>query len=367
MLLFIFTFPIDSKTSSSYHSFMIKTGIIGATGYAGQELVRLLAHHPEVELKYISSRSYEGITFNEVYPNFRNSILEKCVSMDVAEMAEECDAVFLALPHGLTFPQITDDILKKTVVIDLGADFRLKNPEVYRQWYGLTHTNTELLRKSVYGLCELHRNEISGKSLIANPGCYTTCSILSLTPLLKNKLIEVSSIIIDAKSGVSGAGRSLSLGVHYTECNESVKAYKVAAHRHTPEIEQELSLAAGKEITINFTPHLIPMSRGILTTSYANMLTDTTEDELYRMYKDFYKNEPFIRIVEPGNLPETRFVRFSNYVDIGFVTDKRTGRAIIVGAIDNLIKGAAGQAVQNMNIRFGFNETTGLQNIPIVP
>ncbi len=367
MLLFIDLFPIDSKTIGSYHISMIKTGIIGATGYAGQELVRLLNHHPEVELKYISSRSYEGIKFSEVYPNFRDSITEKCVSMDVTEMAEECDAVFLALPHGLTFPQITEDILKKTVVIDLGADFRLNNPEVYKQWYGLNHTNTEILETSVYGLCELYRDIIPGKALIANPGCYTTCSILSLTPLLKNKLIDTSSVIIDAKSGVSGAGRSLSLGVHYPECNESVKAYKVAAHRHTPEIEQELSLAAGEEVRVNFTPHLIPMSRGILTTSYTNLLFDTTADELYRIYKDFYNNDPFIRILEPGYLPETRFVRYSNYVDIGFVTDKRTGRAIVVGAIDNLIKGAAGQAVQNMNIRFHFDETTGLKNIPIVP
>ncbi len=346
---------------------MIKAGIIGATGYAGQELVRLLQAHPEVDLKYFSSKSYKNTPYSGVYPNFRDIIPGKCVSMDVSEMAEECDVVFLALPHGLTFPQIDESILGKTVVIDLGADFRLKDPDVYKQWYGLAHTNTEILSRAVYGLCELHREEIPGKALIANPGCYTTCSILSLTPLLKEGLAVPSSVIVDAKSGVSGAGRSLSLGVHFAECNESVKAYKVAAHRHTPEIEQELSRAAGQDITINFTPHLIPMNRGILTTSYADLTEDTDADDLYLLYSNFYKDEPFIRILKPGTLPETRFVRYSNYVDIGFTVDKRTGRAIVIGAIDNLIKGAAGQAVQNMNIRFGFGETAGLKNIPVVP
>ena len=346
---------------------MIKAGIIGATGYAGQELARLLMNHPEADLKYFSSKNYKDTPYSDVYPNFRDILPGKCVSMDVGEMAEECDVVFLALPHGLTFPQIDEGILRKTVVIDLGADFRLKDPEVYRRWYGLTHTNTKALSGAVYGLCELHREEIPGKALIANPGCYTTCSILSLSPLLKERLAVPSSIIVDAKSGVSGAGRSLSIGVHFSECNESVKAYKVTAHRHTPEIEQELSLAAGQDITINFTPHLIPMNRGILTTAYADLKGDTDTDDLYSLYSDFYKDEPFIRILKPGTLPETRFVRYSNYVDIGFTVDKRTGRAIVIGAIDNLIKGAAGQAVQNMNIRFGLGETAGLQNIPILP
>ncbi len=358
---------IDSKTSSPYHKTMIKAGIIGATGYAGQELVRLLKSHPEVNIKHISSRTYNGDSYSSVFPNFNGIIPDNCVEMDVEQMAEDCDVIFLALPHGLTFPQLNNDILNKTVIIDLGADFRLSDPEIYRQWYGIEHTNPALIKESVYGLCEIYRDKIKNSSLIANPGCYTTCSILSLIPLLKEKLIDPSSIIVDAKSGVSGAGRSLSMGVHFSECNESVKAYKVAAHRHTPEIEQELSLAAGKDVFINFTPHLIPMNRGILTTSYSELLKDVTAEDLYILYSSFYENEPFIRVLKPGNLPETRFVRYSNYVDIGIVTDNRTGRAIIIGAIDNLIKGAAGQAVQNFNIRFGFDETTALTGIPIMP
>ncbi len=350
---------------SSYHEIMIKAGIIGATGYAGHELVRLLTRHPDVEIKYLSSRTYAEKAYEDVFPNFNSLISGKYVSMDVADMADYCDVIFLALPHGLTFNQITEEILKKTVIIDLGADFRLKDPYVYEKWYGIKHTNLSMLEKSVYGLCELNRESIRKNRLIANPGCYTTCSILSLTPLLKANLIDPASIIIDAKSGVSGAGRSLSAAVHFAECNESVKAYKVATHRHTPEIEQELSKTAGEKITLTFTPHLIPMNRGILTTSYTNLKRKTNIEDIYRLYTDYYKNEKFIRILEPGKLPETRFVRSSNFTDIGFSADDRTGRLIVVGVIDNLIKGAAGQAVQNMNIHFNFPEENGLSYVPV--
>jgi len=345
---------------------MIKAGIIGATGYAGEELVRILMNHPDVELTYLSSRSYTGESFQDIFPNFNSLLADKCVSMNVSEMAELCDVVFLALPHGLTFGQINEEILSKTVIIDLGADFRLDNADVYETWYGIKHTNTLLLKKAVYGLCEYNRDSVKKSQLIANPGCYTTCSILSVSPLLHAGFIDPGTIIIDAKSGISGAGRSLSMGVHFAECNESVKAYKVAAHRHTPEIEQELATAAGENVTITFTPHLIPMNRGILTTSYASLKKPTSLESIYEYYRDFYKEDFFIRILEPGKLPETRFVRSSNFVDIGFALDKRTNRVIVVGALDNLIKGAAGQAVQNMNIRFSLDEKKGLTFIPAI-
>ncbi len=366
MLLLIMVQMIDSFRGSTYHTCMIKAGIIGATGYAGEEIVRLLTGHPEVEIKYLSSRTYQGEPFTDIFSQFNTLLSDRCVSMDIAEMADSCDVIFLALPHGLTFSQVTEDILLKTVIIDLGADFRLKNEDVYEKWYGVKHTNTKILKQAVYGLCELNRIEIAASRLIANPGCYTTCSILSLAPLLAEKRINPSSIIIDAKSGISGAGRSLSRGVHYAECNESVKAYKAASHRHAPEIEQELSILAGEDVMLTFTPHLIPMNRGILTTSYASLKKSTSLDDLFYLYKNFYRNEHFVRILDPGKLPETRFVRSSNFIDIGFALDERLNRVIIVGAIDNLIKGAAGQAVQNMNILFGYPEEEGLTAIPAV-
>ncbi len=349
-----------------YHAFMIKAGIIGSTGYAGEELVRLLTGHPEVEIQHLSSKSYPGTSYKDVYPQFNSILPEDCVSLDVKQMAQSCDVVFLALPHGLSFNQISDSILEKTVTIDLGADFRLKDTTVYEKWYGIQHTKADILKKAVYGLCELNRKNIEGSRLIANPGCYTTCSILSLAPLLAEGMVQPRSIIIDAKSGISGAGRSLSRGVHYAECNESVKAYKAAAHRHMPEIEQELSIIAGEEVLLTFTPHLIPMNRGILATCYASLKRSSPLEEIYELYREFYRDNYFIRILKPGSLPETRFVRASNFVDIGFALDERLNRIIVVGALDNLIKGAAGQAVQNMNIIFGLPEEEGLTAIPAV-
>lgn len=346
---------------------MIKAGIIGATGYAGSELVRILMQHPEVEIRTMTAHSYVGKQYDEVYESYREINEMVCEDLDIEKMAEECDVIFMALPHGVASKVITEDILNKTKVIDFGADFRLSDADVYEKWYGVKHFGRDTLEKAVYGLCEANREEIKKKSLIANPGCYTTCSILSLRPLLLDGLIDEDSIIIDAKSGVTGAGRGLSLPTMYDECNESVKAYKIASHRHTPEIEEQLSKAAKKEITLNFTPHLIPMNRGILATCYTKLKSPMTYDEVKAVYEKYYKNEYFIRLTKKGVFPETRWVKGSNFLDIGFTIDERTGRIIVIGAIDNLVKGAAGQAVQNMNLLFGLNEKCGLTFAPIFP
>ena len=261
---------------------------------------------------------------------------------------------------------VNENILSKCKIIDLGADFRLSDVETYEKWY-TTHYSKDILKEAVYGLCEIHRDEIKGKRIVGNPGCYTTCSILSLYPLVKEKMIDVNSIIIDAKSGATGAGRGLSLPNHYCELNESVKAYKIANHRHTPEIEEQLSLAAGEEVVLNFTPHLMPMDRGILATCYANLKGNYSYEDIEKVYKKYYENEYFIRLCKKGTFPETKWVKASNFVDIGFTVDERTKRVIVIGAIDNLFKGAAGQAVQNMNILFGLDEKTGIDHVPVFP
>ncbi|EKE02222.1 MAG: hypothetical protein ACD_20C00410G0008 [uncultured bacterium] len=346
---------------------MIKAGIVGSTGYVGAELVRILLQHPEVELSCATSHSYIGKKFEQVYENFREICDLECQEENIEDLADKVDVIFLALPHGIASKKINSDILSKVKIIDIGADFRLKNKDIYELWYETDHHSEGLLKKAVYGLCEWRREEIKKASLLANPGCYTTCSILSLAPLLKEDIIEEDSIIIDAKSGVSGAGRALNLGIHYNECNESIKAYKLASHRHTPEIEQELSDISGKSIKITFTPHLIPMNRGILVTAYGTLKNNVNYDDIRSIYEKYYAKEHFVRITKKGIFPETRWVKGSNYCDIGFAIDERTNRIIVVGAIDNLIKGAAGQAVQNMNLMFGFKETMGLTNIPIFP
>ena len=345
---------------------MIKAGIIGATGYAGQELIRLLYNHSNVEIIHLSSRSYAGMKLSEVYPNFTGIIDKELAGLDAQQMADDCDVIFFALPHGLAADQISEELLEKTKIIDLGADFRLKDKEVYEDWYKVKHSSPEFLGEAVYGLCELNREQIKKARILANPGCYTTCSITSLAPLVDKNIIDNSTIIIDAKSGVSGAGRTVNLPTHFTESNESFKAYGVGNHRHTPEIEQELSNIAGENIVLSFTPHLVPMNRGILTTAYASLIKDIKSDKLIDLYKEYYRDEKFIRIYPQGSLPETRFVRNSNFVDIGIKTDPRTNRVIIVAAIDNLIKGAAGQAVQNMNLMFGLAEDEGLNTVPTV-
>ena len=344
---------------------MIKVGIIGATGYAGSELVRLITQHPKAELVTMTSQSYAGQEYKEVYSNYSH-LDYVCEEEHIEEMAEKCDVIFLALPHGVASKKINADILSKTKIIDLGADFRIQDVDVYEKWY-TTHYSKDILPEAVYGLCEINRDKIKGKRIVANPGCYTSCSILSLYPLVKEGMIDLSSIIIDAKSGATGAGRGLSLGNHYCELNESVKAYKVASHRHTPEIEEQLSIAAGQEIVLNFTPHLIPMDRGILATCYATLNKKYTYDDIRKAYEKHYGNEHFIRLTKEGVFPETKWVKGSNFVDIGFTVDERTNRVIVIGALDNLFKGAAGQAVQNMNIIMGIEETTGIDYVPIFP
>ena len=344
---------------------MIKVGIIGATGYAGSELVRLITQHPKAELVTMTSQSYAGQEYKEVYSNYSH-LDYVCEEEHIEEMAEKCDVIFLALPHGVASKKINADILSKTKIIDLGADFRIQDVDVYEKWY-TTHYSKDILPEAVYGLCEINRDKIKGKRIVANPGCYTSCSILSLYPLVKEGMIDLNSIIIDAKSGATGAGRGLSLGNHYCELNESVKAYKVASHRHTPEIEEQLSIAAGQDIVLNFTPHLIPMDRGILATCYATLNKKYTYDDIRKAYEKHYGNEHFIRLTKEGVFPETKWVKGSNFVDIGFTVDERTNRVIVIGALDNLFKGAAGQAVQNMNIIMGIEETTGIDYVPIFP
>lgn len=345
---------------------MVKAGIIGATGYAGEQLAWLLYKHPEVNVEFYTSHNHADILYNEIYTNFYDFIDDICVNMETAiGKLSNINVLFIALPHGKAF-EIAEKALSLGVkVIDLGADFRLKSKEVYEDWYGVKHESAKLLESAVYGLTELNREAIKKCNLLANPGCYPTATILALAPLLKNNLIDINSIIVDAKSGVSGAGRAANIASLFTECNESIKAYGVGNHRHTPEIEQELSRASNENVMISFTPHLIPMNRGILSTCYGSLKSKVATEELLSLYRDFYKDDYFIKII--NGLPETRWVRGSNLCHIGIKVDKRTSRVIVISAIDNLIKGAAGQAVQNMNIMFDLQETTGLEIIAMAP
>ncbi len=340
---------------------MIKVAVLGATGYAGIELVRILSAHPEVKLEVLGSHSFDGQPISDVYQNFAHVLDMTCEELDLDKVAQ-CDVAFTALPHGASKDVIPSLIEKGIKVIDLSGDFRYDDIKVYEKWYGGEHSSPELLEESVYGLCELYRDKVKDARLVGNPGCYTTCSILGAYPVLKSGLGNSKNIIVDAKSGVTGAGRGLALGVHFCECTENTKAYKVATHRHTSEIEQELGKAAGEEVMISFTPHLIPQKRGILSTIYVNLDKPCTTEELVNVYKDFYKDEYFVRVKDAGKLPETKHVAGSNFVDIGVVVDERLNRAVIVSAIDNLYKGAAGQAVQNMNIMFGLDEKAGIKN-----
>lgn len=342
---------------------MIKVGVLGATGYAGIETVRLLLRRSDVKIERVVSKSFAGKKLDEIYPNFFGAFDIICSDLDVDDIAESCDLVFTALPHGASKTIIPELYERGLKIIDLSGDFRYDDPKVYEAWYGEPHSAPELLKEAVYGLCELHRGEIARSRLIGNPGCYTTCSILGLAPAVKAGILDNTSIIIDAKSGVTGAGRGTSIPNLYSEVNESVKAYKIATHRHTSEIEQELSKLAGEEIKLSFTPHLVPLQRGIFSTEYANLKKDVSADELYKIYCEFYEGEEFVKVYEPGRLPELKHVRGSNYAGIGFVIDERLKRLIVVSCIDNLVKGAAGQAIQNMNIICGFDENTGLTDI----
>ena len=345
---------------------MIKAGIIGATGYAGAELVRLLLGHPEAEIVWYGSKSYIGEEYGKIYGNYFKLVEDKCLDDNLEELAGEADVIFTATPQGFCASVISEEILSRAKVIDLSADFRLKDVSVYEKWYGIKHKAPSYIEEAVYGLCEINREHIKGARLIANPGCYTTCSILSLYPLVKEGLIDPSTIIIDAKSGTSGAGRGAKVDNLFCEVNENIKAYGVTTHRHTPEIEEQLSYGCGKKVVLNFTPHLVPMNRGILVTAYANLEKGVKEEQLEEAYEKQYRGEYFIRLL--GNTPaQTRWVEGSNFVDIGWKVDERTGRVIVMAAIDNLVKGAAGQAVQNMNLAFGLPETEGLAMAPLFP
>lgn len=350
---------------------MKKVAVVGATGYTGQELIRLILQHDKVTLHTAVSQSSAGKRLADVYPNLAKATDLTLSDEDIESVAAKVDVIFMALPHGIAAKTVTRKVLDKCAVIDLGADFRLQNTKEYEHWYEYKHPNKAIVKDAVYGLPELNRDKIKGARLVANPGCYATCSILTLAPLLRAGVIDLESIIIDGKSGVSGAGRSLALGTHFDECNESIKAYKVGCHRHTPEIEQELSLQAKEAVLLSFTPHLVPMHRGILITSYSILNRELSDEEVFEIYKSAYNNEPFIRLFDSAKgeyrFPETRWVKGSNFCDIGVTVDARTDRVIAVGAIDNLIKGAAGQAIQNMNILFGWTETMGLNQLPTFP
>ena len=341
---------------------MIKAGIIGATGYAGVELVRLLSTHPEVILVALSSVSYEGKELSEIYPNLKG-ICDQVLKND-KEVIEKSDVIFASLPHGLSeeYAKLCDEKNKK--FIDLGADFRLYQEEDYQEWYGLNYNEKQLHEKSIYALPELYRDEIVKHNIIGNPGCYPTSIALGLYPLLKYKLVDVTRIIIDSKSGVSGSGRKMTQNTHYPDLNETFSAYKIAEHRHTPEIEQTLSDIAKEKAYVTFVPHLLPINRGILSTIYLDLKKDVTLEEIYQYYIKEYENEPFVRVRELGEVANIKNIRFSNFCDISLHFDKRTNRVIVVSTIDNMIKGAAGQAIQNMNLLFGLKETTGLQLVP---
>lgn len=346
---------------------MIKVGILGATGYAGGELVRILLQHSEVQIVWYGSKSYIDKKFAQVYRNFFQIVEDKCLDENMEALTQQVDVIFMATPQGLCASLVNEEILRNTKVIDLSADFRLKEVSVYEEWYGITHTCPDLIPEAVYGLCEINRDKIKKARILANPGCYPTCSILTVYPLLKEGLIDPKSIIIDAKSGTSGAGRGAKVDNLYCEVNESIKAYGVTTHRHTPEIEEQLSYLAEDTITLNFTPHLVPMNRGILITAYGNLVKEVNYEEVKAVYDKYYEDEFFVRVLENKVTPETRWVKGSNYVDINFALDKRTNRIIMMGAMDNLVKGAAGQAVQNMNLMFGLKETQGLNLIPMFP
>ena len=350
---------------------MIRAGIIGATGYAGGELVRLLLGHGDVEIKWYGSRSYIEKEYASVYQNLFRIVDDVCKDDNLKELAGQVDVIFTATPQGFLASVLDEEILKKVKVVDLSADYRISDVDVYEKWYQIPHKSPQLIGQAVYGLCELNREKIKKPRLVANPGCYPTCSILSVYPLLKEGLIDPDTIIIDAKSGTSGAGRGAKVQNLFCEVNENIKAYGVASHRHTPEIEEQLSNAAGRPVVLSFTPHLVPMNRGILVTAYASLKeTDQglpSEEQLRDVYERYYGKERFIRFLEKGVCPETRWVEGSNYVDVNIAVDARTKRVIMMGAMDNLVKGAAGQAVQNMNLLFGLPEEQGLVMPPLFP
>ena len=352
---------------------MIRVGIIGATGYAGGELVRILLNHKDAKIVWYGSRSYIDKKYYQVYQNMFQLVEDICKDDNLEELAKQVDVIFTATPQGFLAGLLTEEILSQVKIVDLSADYRIKDVATYEKWYGIEHNSPQIIEESVYGRCEINRDKITEKTrLVANPGCYTTCSILTAYPMVKEGMIDVNTLIVDAKSGTSGAGRGAKVPNLFCEVNENMKAYGVASHRHTPEIEEQLGYAGNCQVTINFTPHLVPMNRGILATEYATLKrkpdgTLPTYEEVKAVYDKYYANEKFVRVLDKGSCPETKWVEGSNYVDINFVIDERTGRIIMMGALDNLVKGAAGQAVQNMNLLFGLPESEGLELVPCFP
>jgi N-acetyl-gamma-glutamyl-phosphate reductase len=345
---------------------MIKTAIFGASGYTGQELIRILSGHPEAELVAVTSRRFDSQPVAAVFPSLYGLTSLKYQNATPADIAGKCDVVFLALPHGVSMEIVPAFIAAGKKVIDLSADYRLRDIATYEKWY-VGHSSADYLKDAVYGLPELYREKIKGSRLVANPGCYPTSIILGLAPALKNRLLDVNTIIADSASGVSGAGREPLIGSLFCEVGGGFKAYKVGQHRHTPEIEQELNELAGEKFAVTFTPHLLPVKRGILSTIYASLKKDISLPELHSLYSSFYAEEKFVRVCPPGAFPNISSVCGSNFCDIGLTVDTRTKRVIIISAIDNLVKGAAGQAVQNMNILCGNKEDAGLQTAPLYP
>lgn len=346
---------------------MIKVGIIGSTGYAGGELVRILMGHKEAEIVWYGSRSYIDKQYASVYQNMFQIVDARCMDDNMDELAKKADVIFTATPQGLCAALVNEEILSQTKIVDLSADFRIKDVDIYEKWYNMEHKSPEFIGEAVYGLCEINREAVKKARLVANPGCYPTCTFLSIYPLAKEGLIDMNSIIVDAKSGTSGAGRGAKVDNLFCEVNENIKAYAVASHRHTPEIEEQLGYASGEQVMINFTPHLVPMNRGILATSYASLKKDVSYEEIKAVYDKYYDHEKFVRVLERDVCPQTKWVEGSNYVDVNFQIDERTGRIIMMGAMDNLVKGAAGQAVQNMNLMFGLKESEGLELVPMFP
>ncbi len=345
---------------------MHRIAVVGASGYTGVELLRLLSRHPEVQLVCVTSRQHAGQKVTDVFPSLQGSLELTFTDVDPAVLAQQADLVFTAVPHQTAMGMIPQLLDAGCRVVDLSADFRIKDVSVYEDWYQ-PHTAAELLAEAVYGLPELYREQVPAARLVANPGCYPTSIALALAPLLEQELIDPTTIIVDSKSGTSGAGRAAKVDTLFCEVNEGFKAYGLPRHRHTPEIEQTLTALAKRAVTISFTPHLLPVNRGILSTCYASTKRTITLDAVHEVYAARYADEPFVRVLPKGALPNVAQVNGSNFCDIGLVVDDRTGRVVVVSTIDNLVKGAAGQAVQNMNLMLGLKENAGLQIPPIFP
>lgn len=346
---------------------MLKAAICGGSGYTGGELIRLLLGHPNIKVSAITSERSAGKSVTDIFPHLTGLTGLRFEPLEPDRISKKADIIFLALPHAASQDAVNHFFQADKHVIDLSADFRLRDPKTYEKWYGIRHKYTDLLKKAVYGLPEIHRRKISRARLVANPGCYPTGAVLGILPLLRAGIIERDSIVVDSKSGTSGAGRKADEMLSFCEVNESFRAYGIANHRHTPEIEQELSIAGGSEIKVNFTPHLLPVNRGILTTIYCRLKKKAETEEMLSLFRKVYGKEPFIRVYGRDRFPDVRTVRGTNYCDIGLRVNSRTNTLIVVTAIDNLIKGASGQALQNMNIMMGFEETVGLNHAAVLP